>query len=394
LKFSTRTNWNRRPNRLSRLLDDRRKRGEVVYDLTVSNPTECGIKYPKREILAALSNPDSLHYQPDPRGLPAARDAVCAYYREKQVRVDSSRVMLTASTSEAYAMILKLLCNTGDEILVPKPSYPLFEFLAGLNDVNLQDYPLAYDHGWHIDIKSLKDRITGMTRGIVIINPHNPTGMFLKQSEFTVIQEIAAQHHCSLIVDEVFSDYGFEKEENRVNTTADSSRALTFTLNGISKSLGLPQMKLGWVVVSGPEEETLEALARLEIISDTFLSVNTPVQVALPKLFDHCRFVRQQILNRVKSNYNFLQHSVLNAPCSVLSTEGGWYAVFRVPRTRTDEEWALKLLSEKGVYVQPGYFFDFEEEGYLVVSLLVEEKAFQHAMKRVIKVVADHQIGA
>ena len=388
--FSSRTNWLRHPNNLSLLLDQRRKRGEVIYDLTVSNPTECGIVYPQQEILSAISSPEVIHYRPDPRGFLPAREAVCRFYQKNNIDLYPSQIVLTASSSEAYSMIFKLLCNTGESVLVPRPSYPLFEFLAELNDIALQYYRLNYDHGWHIDIESMTKGCSSGTKAIIVVNPHNPTGMFVKRSEHVMIEELAARHHCALIADEVFIDYGFSEDRERVGSTADSSTTLTLTLNGISKMLGLPQMKLGWIVVGGESVVVSEVLERLEIISDTFLSVNTPVQAALATLLDVCRPVQDRILERVKSNYSFLQshsHRATGATgrtgqTSALACEGGWYAVLRVPRTRTDEEWALQLLEQIGVYVQPGYFFDFEEEGFLVVSLLVEEEIFRQGVEK------------
>ena len=397
--FSSRTNWQHQPNLLSQALEQRRSKGQVVNDLTASNPTECGISYPEGKILAALSDPVALHYRPDPKGLPDARGAVCKYYRERNISIDPADVVLTAGTSEAYAMILKLLCNAGDAVLVPKPSYPLFEFLAEINDVKLQHYRLAYDHGWQMDIDSFKEQVSNTTRALMIVNPHNPTGMFFKGPDLKAIEEIAVERRLAVIADEVFSEYGFSGDAAAARATVDRSAVLTFTLNGISKLLGLPQMKLGWIVASGPQEERREALERLETISDTFLSVNTPIQVALPKLFEICEPVRTQIVGRVRSNYTFLQQRFHPAAAhlseagrqggsaSLLVSEGGWYAIIRVPRIRTDEEWALQVLEQKGVYVHPGYFFDFEDEGFLVISLLPEPGLFHEGIEKLIAVV-------
>ncbi len=405
--FSSRTNWQHQPNLLSQALERRRSKGQVIHDLTSSNPTECGIQYPGKEILAALSDPEALQYRPDPRGSSVARRAICEYYQRKNISIDPADIVLTAGTSEAYAMILKLLCNAGDVVLVPKPSYPLFEFLAEINDVNLHHYRLGYDHGWHIDVESTKEQVSKTTRALAIINPHNPTGMFLKELELRAIEKIAIEHGLALIVDEVFSEYGFGDNAAAAQATAHRSNVLTFTLNGISKMLGLPQMKLAWIVVSGPAEERREALERLETISDTFLSVNTPIQVALGRLFEVCEPVRAQIAARVRSNYSFLQDRlqspVVQLPAaggrvrlhpadsgglvSLLDSEGGWYAIIRVPRIRTDEEWALQVLEQKGVYVHPGYFFDFEDEGFLVMSLLPEPGLFREGIEKLVECV-------
>jgi len=394
--FSSRTNWHHQPNLLSQTLERQRSEGQAILDLTATNPTDCGIHYPGKEILAALSDPAALHYRPDPNGLAGARRAICEYYRRKDIPIDPADITLTAGTSEAYAMILKLLCNAGDAVLVPKPSYPLFDFLAEINDVKLQHYRLGYDHGWHLDVESIKEQISKTTRALVFINPHNPTGMFLKATELEVIERIALEHRLAVVVDEVFSEYSFGGDAVKVQTTAHRSTVLTFTLNGISKLLGLPQMKLAWIVASGPPEERREALERLETISDTFLSVNTPIQVALPKLFEVCEPVRAQIVNRVGSNYSFLQRCLHPAairlleagrqsgPVSLLASEGGWYAIIRLPRIRTDEEWALQILERKGVYVHPAYFFDFDDEGFLVVSLLPEPWLFREGIEKLV----------
>jgi len=380
--FSHRTNWHRQPNRLAKLLDARRASGKPIYDLTVSNPTECGFTYPEQEILSALSHVKALQYHPDPRGSLSARQAVSEYYRAKGIIVAPTNISLTASTSEAYSLMFKLLCNHGDSILVPKPSYPLFEYLAQVNDVHLQHYLLRYDHEWQIDIDSIRNAVTPQTKAIVLVNPHNPTGTFIKKDEYQQIVQITKAHQLALIVDEVFIDYPLCDDETRLGSTACESEVLTFTLNGISKMIGLPQMKLGWVVVSGESLVVSEAVERLEILCDTFLSVNTPVQVALPKLIEHRKITQRQILQRIRSNFSYLQSHISNhqSPYSVLTAEGGWYAIIRVPRTHTDEEWALQVLEQKGVCVHPGYFFDFDEEGYLVVSLLVAEKMFHHAV--------------
>ncbi len=395
--FANRTDWDYQPNKLTTLLDSLRNSGKQILDLTVSNPTECGFGYPNNDFLEALSSSEGLEYHPEPHGLLSGREAVCEYYKEKNIFVGPANIFLTASTSEAYSHIFKLLCNAGDGVLVPKPSYPLFEYLAQVNDVNLQYYKLRYDGEWHLDIESLNNlniEKIGKIKAIVIVNPHNPTGMFLKKNEFDTIKSFAVKNNLALIVDEVFIDYPFEKDENRIGSTANETDVLTFTLNGISKSCGLPQMKLGWIVVSGSAKggsasggESLlvsEAIARLEIICDTFLSVNTPVQVALPELFEAGKTVQQKILERVRTNYSILQNETQNTPCSPLTTHGGWYGIIRVPRTKSDEEWALQLLEKKSIYVHPGYFFDFDEDDCLVVSLLVEEKIFHSAIQKIV----------
>lgn len=396
--FSNRTNWHRQPNKLSELLHSLRNNGKQIVDLTVSNPPECGFDYPENEIISALSNPSSLHYEPNPRGLLTARETVCEHYQKKNIIINPSNTFLTASTSEAYSILFKLLCNPGDSVIVPKPSYPLFDYLAQLNDVQLQHYNLRYDGEWHIDIDSLKNCIIeafapvahqpsagndskiGKIKAIVIVNPHNPTGMFVMTDEYRVIKEIAHYYNLAIIVDEVFIDYPFDDNERRITSTANENEVLTFTMNGISKMIGLPQMKLGWIIVSGQRSIVNEAIERLEIICDTFLSVNTPVQIALQRLFEHGKVIQQNILERIRSNYSTLKNKTFDTPCSVLTAHGGWYGIISVPRIKTDEEWSLQLLEKKGIYVHPGYFFDFDEDGHFVVSLLTERSVFKKAI--------------
>lgn len=382
--FSRRTNWDRRPNRLAELLEARRASGRPLYDLTISNPTEIGIDYPQGEILSALSNPRALRYQPEPRGLPSAREAVCEYYRTKDVRVDPSNIFLTAGTSEAYSLIFKLLCNAGESALVPKPSYPLFDYLAQVSDVKLRHYHLRYDDGWRLDIDG--ESAKG-AKAIVVVNPHNPTGAFLKREEHQEITRIAEENGLALIVDEVFLDYPLAEDDRRFGSTAGDAGALTFTLNGLSKMAGLPQIKLGWIAVSGAPRPAAEAMERLEILCDTFLSVNSPAQAALPELLKAGGRVRSRILQRLKSNCETLRKTALDTPCSVLRVEGGWHAVVCVPQTKSDEEWAIRLLEQAGVYVHPGYFFDFAEHQYLVVSLLPDERTFASSVRSMIATV-------
>ena len=396
MTFSKRTNWHRQPNKLSEMIDSLRKNGKPIIYLTISNPTECGILYPEEEMLSAFSNLSVFHYEPNPRGLLSARDAVREYYKKKKIVVDPSSVFLTASTSEAYSIVFKLLCNTGENVLVPKPSYPLFDYLAQLNDVRLRHYNLRYDGEWSVDIDSLKNCIieslndfnVGKIKAIVIVNPHNPTGLFLKKDEYKAIKEIARQYKLAIIVDEVFIDYAFENDESRIASTTGESDVLTFTLNGISKMMGLPQMKLGWIIVNGQQPIVNEAMERLEIICDTFLSVNTPVQVALPRLFDAGKIIQQNILSRIRSNYSTLITQTLNTSCSALTAHGGWYGIIRIPKIKSGEEWALQLLEIKGVYLFPGYFFDFDEDCYLVVSLLTESIVFQKAVSEIVDYVS------
>ena len=341
--------------------------------------------------MASLAQLRSLHYEPDPKGLLSAREAVSIYYRLNGVRVDANDIILTASTSESYSMIFKLLCEPADEILVPVPSYPLFEFLAQLNDVTIKPYHLHYDGEWHIDISSVEKGISKRTKAIVVVSPHNPTGTFLKKNELTALSPYCLKSGLAVIVDEVFTDYAFNDDPGRIVSTAGLSDILTFTLNGISKLAGLPQMKLGWMAVSGPEREKNEALSRLEIVADTFLSVNTPVQVALPQLLEIGAKVRTGIRSRVSGNKNTLEQlGGRYSPWTLLGSEGGWNAIIQVPRTRTAEEWALGLLGDAGVYTHPGYFFEFQEDNVLVLSLLIRPTEFREATARLRDYIHDH----
>jgi alanine-synthesizing transaminase len=380
--FTERTGWERHPNRLAEMLDERRRRGLPLLDLTVSNPTECGIVYPATDILAAFQSTDILQYHPDPKGLRIAREAICGYYATSHnTRVDPDDLVLASGTSEAYDMLMKLLCAPGEEILAPVPSYPLFDYLARVNDVTIRNYHLRYDGRWGIDIDSVRTRITASTRAIIVVSPHNPCGNYLTSHEFKELREIARRYSVALIVDEVFIDFPLCDDSGRCGTTAGASDVLTFTLNGISKSLGMPQMKLAWIAVSGREDVRNEALARLEMLGDLFLSVNTPVQVAAPELFRCGNIVRQSILERITTNYRSLLSKLPgDSAVSVLPAEGGWSAVLRVPRTLGDEERAVRLLEASGVLLHPGYFFDFEEEGYLVVSLLTPPEVLLEAI--------------
>ncbi len=383
--LSGRLNWNLRPNRISTMLDEKRQAaGSRVFDLTESNPTRVGLVYPQAEILAALADPSALSYHPSPRGLDSAREAVAGYYRDRGTHVDSQHVLLTASTSEAYAYLFKLLTNPGDEILAPRPSYPLFEFLAGLESVNIRQYPLRYDGVWHVDFDALEQAITPRTRAIVVVNPNNPTGSFLKRAELDRLDALAAERGLAILSDEVFRDYAFGDDADRVSTLAGERLALTFSMSGLSKIAGLPQMKLGWIVASGPDRG--QAMDALELIADTYLSVSTPVQVALPRLLGLSGSILNEIRERTASNLARLREAIHGSAATVLRAEGGWYTVLQVPRTRTEEEWTLKLLDESGVLVQPGFFFDFESEAFLVLSLLPEPAVFAKGVSRLLHV--------
>lgn len=384
--FSSRFKWNLESNRLSQLIAERRKAGIQIFDLTESNPTRAGFDYPAEEILPALANGDAMVYEPQPKGLLTAREAVAAYYVERGFKVDSDRLHLTASTSEAYSYLFKLLANHGDEVLIPQPSYPLFEFLASLEGVELRPYELEYFHpqGWRMDFDSIEGAITPMTRAIILVSPNNPTGSFIKKDELQRLNQICADRNLALIVDEVFGDYGFGKDENRAASLVENSDVLTFVMSGFSKILALPQMKLGWIVTNGPAAIRDEAIERLDLIADTFLSVGAPVQHAAPEWFKLRAGLQGQILDRVSNNYEWLAAEVENSPLRLLTTDGGWCATLEVPRHYTEEEWTLRLLAEQNLLVHPGYFFDFHREAFLVLSLLPPASDFREAIMRLL----------
>lgn len=378
--FADRTKWNLAPNRLSEALARHRAAGKPLVDLTVSNPTECGFQYDEKAILGALRNPALLKYEPVPRGLASARQPVCEYYSEHGAEVSVDDIFLTASTSEAYSYVFRLLCNPGDEVLVPAPSYPLFDLLADLQDVRLSRYRLIYDHVWQIDFHALEQAIAPRTRAVIVVHPNNPTGHFTKRTELEKLNAICAARKLALIADEVFLDFHLDTECPA--SFAGNCDALTFTLSGLSKICGLPQMKAAWLAASGPKEMKMEALARLEVIADTFLSVNAPVQLAMAAFFAQCVAFQKQLMEHVRANLAELDRQLASQKvCSRLEVEGGWYAVLRVPATRSDEDLAMSLLNDSSVYVHPGHFYDFLSDGYLVVSLISAEREFSEGLK-------------
>ena len=445
--FSDRTNWKLAQNRFTQALEELRAAGVRLLDLTISNPTRVGLEYDSRAILAALASPRALDYDPQAKGMLCAREAVAGYYRSDHgvCDLDPERIVLTTSTSEGYSFVFRLLCNAGDQLLVPEPSYPLFEFLADLQDVKLVPYALIYDHGWQMDFPSLEKAVTARTRGVVAVHPNNPTGSYVKAGEAESLNAFCRAHRLALIVDEVFFDYqvyggadalvrpversstaallpGLAKAARPFDGLRAGSRArqgqdscqgtpsgvpkavenqsafrrwssfagnrdvLTFTLSGLSKISALPQMKVAWVVTSGPGAEVAAALVRLEVIADTYLSMNAPVQWAVPVLLEQRRSVQRQLLERVQRNLVELDRQLAaQKACQGLEVEGGWYAVLRVPVTRSDEDLAIELVREKQVLVHPGHFYDFPSDGYLVVSLITPEREFGEGIGRVLE---------
>jgi len=387
--FSNRTNWHLAPNDLSRVLKDVRASGREIFDLTVSNPTEAGVRLDPEVVLGALVNPEATHYDPQPRGLIEARTAVCHYYREahRVFDLDPDQLILTTSTSEAYSYVFRLLCNPADEILVPKPSYPLFEFLADLSDVKLVSYPLIYDHGWQIDFDSLYKAASSRSRAVILVHPNNPTGSYVSETETSALNAFCRDYATALIVDEVFLDYAHDGEPRP--SFAGNTDALTFTLSGISKISALPQMKLAWIVTSGPEQAVAEAGARLEVIADTYLSMNAPIQLAAPVFLDQRKAIQPILLDRLRANLADLDEQLKHHPaCTRLQVEGGWYVVLRVPAVESDEDLAIRLLRHAQVSVHPGHFYDFPGEGYLVLSLITEPETFREGIARLLRFVA------
>jgi alanine-synthesizing transaminase len=373
--FAKRTNWNLAPNALAEALAKHRAAGKPLIDLTVSNPAECGFAYDTEAILKALRNPAGMNYEPNAKGLELAREAVTQYYADRGDRVAVDDIVLTTSTSEAYSFVFRLLCDPGDELLVPAPSYPLLGFLADIQDVKLVHYPLVYDHGWQIDLHALEQAITPRTRGVVVVHPNNPTGNYCKRDEMQRLEEICAARGIAIIADEVFLDFALDGE--RRESFVGSKDALTFTMSGISKICGLPQMKVAWLVVGGPTAAKKEALARLEVIADTYLSMNAPMQLALNALLTTRHGFQAQLMQRVRANLAELDRQLAAQPCcDRLAMEAGWYAVVGVPEPREDRGDHVERLLERRVLVHPGYFYDFPSGRDVVISLLPRKADF------------------
>ena len=381
--FSRRTDWQLAKNQYTQVLERFRSSGRNVLDLTASNPTNVGLQYESERLLTSLRHPQALDYEPVAKGLLSAREAVAAYYRERGIQLSPEQLFLTVSTSEAYTYAFRLLCDPGDEVLVPQPSYPLFEFLADLQDVKLVPYELIYDHGWQIDFHSLECAITSRTRGVLVVHPNNPTGSYVKQAEKTLLDRICMDRELAVIADEVFLDYSLGPGNEL--SFVGSRGALTFTLSGLSKISGLPQMKVAWMAVSGPEALAADAIARLEVISDTYLSMNAPLQWALPEMLASRTGIQEQLRARVQRNLSALDEELSKQElCHRLEVEGGWYAILRVPATRSDEELAIELLEKESVLVQPGHFYDFTSDGYLVISLITPVDEFREGIHKLL----------
>jgi hypothetical protein len=383
--FSSRVPADLGVNRLSRALQQARADGRSLIDLTLSNPTRAGFEY-SADLLEPLANSRGLTYDPQPFGLMDARRAVSTEYRRRGVSVAPERIVLTASTSEAYSLLFKLLTDGDDEVLVPRPSYPLFDHLTQLDGVKPCPYDLEYHDGWSIDIAGLERTLSDRTRALLLVTPNNPTGSFVSRQELKRIAAMCAEREIAIIADEVFAEY-----QVRPGACVDAARTLDvrdgllFSLGGLSKSVGLPQVKLGWMALAGDDDLVAAALERLELICDTYLSVSTPVQAAAADLLERGAVIRTQIQARVSANYRKLAAAVEKVPsCTLLVADGGWYAVLQVPSLGSEEDLVLSLV-DRGVVVHPGYFFDFPRESYLIVSLLPAERDFADGVATVLR---------
>ncbi len=376
--FSSRLRESAGRNRLAVALDRRRSEGLPIVDLTLSNPTRAGLTYPDG-LLASMAHEASLRYDPEPFGLLSARQAVSDELERRGPPVSPNRTVLTASTSEAYSLLFKLLCDPGDVVLAPRPSYPLIQQLTDLDGVSLEHYRLEYQGRWELDLQDLREKAKSRgVRAIIMVNPNNPTGSLINDDELHAMAAIAVEHDLALISDEVFADYPIAGIQPASALRQDT--ALTFALGGLSKSVGLPQLKLGWIAAGGPASLVENALERLETICDAYLSVSTPVQVAARDLLIAGAAVRDQIHRRVRGNWTQLQAlASANPACAVMPVEAGWYAVVQVPALASEDQIVLDLLERTGVLVHPGYFFDFEREAFLVISLLPEPEVFAAA---------------
>jgi alanine-synthesizing transaminase len=380
---SSRLPGNLEPNAVARAVHARRRRGASIIDLTESNPTTAGFDYPKH-LLLPLANERALAYDPQPLGLWPARAAVAADFRRRGIVISADRVALTSSTSEAYALLFKVLCDAGDAVLVPHPSYPLFEHLTRLESIDAIPYLLEYHGSWRVDVGSIASAATDRVRAIMIVSPNNPTGSFVHREDLAAISTLAAERGWAIIGDEVFADYPLDAAPEAASVLPGAA-VLTFSLGGLSKSAGLPQVKLGWIGFGGPPAAVDRAIAAYELVADTYLSVSTPVQAAAAELIAHGAAVRAQILARVRRNLESLHALAASHPAvNVLRAEGGWTAVIQVPQLKSEEALTLELLEKDDVLVHPGYFFDFPREAFLVVSLLVEPGRFDRGVSRVL----------
>ncbi len=382
MKFSNRIEYPIRENELSVIIS------EIGYNnivnLVESNPTKCGIVY-NEELFSSLWKKENLLYFPDPKGLKRARSIIVKYYKEKNIDIDEEQIVITSGTSEAYSFIFKILCNPDENILIPSPGYPLFDYLSKFELIRTKTYRLEYIHdkGWQIDVDSILNVIDENTKAILIINPNNPTGSYLSDREKEKIKEVAKEYNLSLIVDEVFFDFNIDSSEYK--SFANERDCLTFVLSGISKILALPQMKLSWIVVCGEEKSKNEALERLELISDNYLSVSIPIQNALGDFFSYGKEIKKLILSRIKENYKIIKE-ILDGHFRVLTTSGGWNTIIELPKIISEDEWVKKLLVQKKCLTYPGYFFDFEKEAFITISLIIEKEKLIYGLEKIVEV--------
>lgn len=386
-RFSSRTGWDVAESSYAAAVREARESGRCIYDLTVSNPTRCGFSYDAEALLRPLDDTLALIYDPDPRGMRAAREAVAGYYADHRALVSPDDLILTTSTSEGYSFLFRLLCDAGDEVLVPLPSYPLFDFLATLDDVRLRPYPLFYDHGWWIDFDRLEQAIGPRTRAVLVVHPNNPTGHWTGAGERERLEALCARHGLALIVDEVFLDYPLDAAAPLPRSFARGPHpVLTFVLSGLSKVCGLPQMKAAWIAVLEPEAMRADALARLEIVADTFLSMNAPVQLAMPAWLAGRGGVQAEILARARGNLATLERLAADGwGLQVLRTEAGWSTVLSLAGCVGEQGCAERLVRERGVVMHPGEFYGMPEAQRVVVSLIVPSADFMEGIQAAIR---------
>jgi len=375
MRFASRTDWPRIESAYSLALAAARH-DPTLIDLTTSNPTGVGL-VGQAPLTAALRDPAIGAYHPEARGPGAVRDAIARYYGRRSIEVDPANVIVTASSSEAYAYVFRLLCEPDDAVLAPLPSYPLFEYLTGLADVRRRPYRWRYDGSWYLDRSTLEP--AALTQAILLVSPNNPTGNVCTTDDEAHVREVAEAHDLAIVSDEVFADWGVS---HRAASWIDRSPSLTFSLNGLSKIAGLPQLKLGWIVVGGPRAD--EALARLEIIADTYLSVSTPALVAAPPILDSVDTWQDELRGRLVENRQRIADTLTGSPCTLRSGGGGWSAMIDLPATQNDEAWALGLLAEKKLAVQPGFLFDLDVGACVVVSTLVPPPRLKEGLERLL----------
>ena len=381
--YSNRMDWTDQKNHISQILEQKTYSGEEIIDLTESNPTKVNIPYPNNEIAQALTSTESAAYEPDSRGLISAREAIVEYYNGHAISLNVDQIITTSSTSEAYSYLFRLLTDPGDSILVPQPCYPLFPYLSSLECVKVKYYRLFYEnHRWHMDLSSIKEGISPSTRAILVVNPNNPTGNFLKQNEIAALRGICHHHNLPLIIDEVFLDYDLGLSEKRGQTLDDDSQVLTFVLSGLSKVSGLPQMKLSWIVVHGPEDVRQHAINQLALLADMYLSVSVPIQYAASTFLRLRTKIQPLVKARIKKNLNTANEILRGTVANILSVEGGWYGIIHFPEDQSDEDWVCQILQCCDVLFHPGYLYDFQEEAFAVFSLLTKPNVFRKGIQR------------